>query len=250
MPWLRPLSVAYHDVYHRQTSLADGGREWIGSRDYFALVKLLRHELVMQPGRQLTPELLAYALCRNFGGQPRLTRHVLGTFHALCFSAASAHALTEREHERCAQLSERERGDGARDDDDDGPRGDSPFAAVALPPVVELVAANLAADSLTTRHLMLCTRNAAAVGLLRAARLLDDARTDVLFSSQFADDISELTLIRQVNLVKTAMALGRTIVLVNHDNLYEALYGGRGHWGRRVCGHWGRRSCGHWACGH
>ena len=31
-------------------------------------------------------------------------------------------------------------------------------------------------------------------------------------------------LLRQVNRVKMAMAEGKTIVLVNHDNIYEALY--------------------------
>ncbi|KAJ1621668.1 hypothetical protein T492DRAFT_886545 [Pavlovales sp. CCMP2436] len=195
MPWLRPLSQAYHHVYSNQSELSEGGRDWVGSRDYYALIKLLRLELG-HSGRELTPSLLAYALCRNFGGQPRLTRHVLGTF---ADQLAGAWFAGTAESKREA------------------------FTHVALWPVLKLIDANLKADSLTTRHLMLCTQNAAAVGLLRAAGMLNDSRTDVLFSSHFADE-SELTIIRQVNQVKTAMALGRTVVLVNHDNLYEALY--------------------------
>ena len=79
------------------------------------------------------------------------------------------------------------------------------------------------------------------------------AQVDVLFGSRFPEDISELQLVQQVcplpcpssppsprspphgppsaaarhsqvNRVKMAMAKGRTIVLVNHDNIYEALY--------------------------
>jgi hypothetical protein len=49
--------------------------------------------------------------------------------------------------------------------------------------------------------------------------------------SRFPDDVSELQLVQQINRVKTAMAKGRTIVLVNHDNIYEALYEcGPGDW--------------------
>ena len=46
----------------------------------------------------------------------------------------------------------------------------------------------------------------------------------MLFGSRFPEDLSELQLVRQVNRVKLAMATGATVVLVNHDNIYEALY--------------------------
>lgn len=36
--------------------------------------------------------------------------------------------------------------------------------------------------------------------------------------------MSELHLIQQINEVKNAMASGSTVVLLNHDNIYEALY--------------------------
>ena len=46
----------------------------------------------------------------------------------------------------------------------------------------------------------------------------------VLNTVVLQEDASELHLIQQINEVKTAMATGSTIVLLNHDQIYEALY--------------------------
>nr|ADD95859.1 hypothetical protein [uncultured organism MedDCM-OCT-S12-C54] len=88
---------------------------------------------------------------------------------------------------------------------------------------LELVRGNL--SDRASRHIMLLTQNAAALQLLFDGGLLREQEVDVLFGSRFPDDVSELQLVQQVNRVKMAMAEGRTIVLVNHDNIYEALYG-------------------------
>ncbi|KAL1512226.1 hypothetical protein AB1Y20_005488 [Prymnesium parvum] len=89
-------------------------------------------------------------------------------------------------------------------------------------PTQELVLGNL--QDRSSRHLMLLTHNAAALQLLFYGGMLKEDGVDVLFGSRFPDDVSELQLVQQVNRVKIAMAEGRTIVLVNHDNIYEALY--------------------------
>ncbi|KAL3927403.1 MAG: hypothetical protein SGPRY_002839 [Prymnesium sp.] len=75
-----------------------------------------------------------------------------------------------------------------------------------------------------SRNLMLLTRHAAALRLLFDSGMVDEGRAEVLFGSRFPDDVSELQLVRQVNRVKVAMGEGSTVVLVNHDNIYEALY--------------------------
>jgi hypothetical protein len=54
--------------------------------------------------------------------------------------------------------------------------------------------------------------------------LKNDGKTSVLIGSKFRDDASELHLVEQINQVKLAMANGHTLVLVDHDNIYEALY--------------------------
>ena len=67
---------------------------------------------------------------------------------------------------------------------------------------------------------MLLTTATAALQLLFACRLLDESEADVLIGSDFPEDVSELHLVQTVNRIKHAMAAGRTIVLVNHDNMH------------------------------
>ena len=89
------------------------------------------------------------------------------------------------------------------------------------PPTRALIAANLADPQ--ARHLMVITRQGAALKLLFGCGLLRRDRCDVLVASQFAGDASELALIQQINAVKRAMGAGRVVVLVNHDHIYESL---------------------------
>ena len=74
------------------------------------------------------------------------------------------------------------------------------------------------------RHLMVLTKNGSALKLMFSQGLLDATRTTVLIGSQFDDDMTELYLVTQINEVKLAMAEGSTIILLNHDNIYESLY--------------------------
>src|SRR5690606_34189920 len=89
-------------------------------------------------------------------------------------------------------------------------------------PVLECVRSNL--QSHDVRHLMLLTRNDTALSLLFGCGLLQQSQVDILVGSRFKEDLAELHLVQQINQVKQAMAAGRTIILLNHDNIYEALY--------------------------
>ena len=64
----------------------------------------------------------------------------------------------------------------------------------------------------------------AVVLLLLLLLLLGDTRDacTVLIGSDFEEDRA-LRLVQQINEVKRAMAAGRVVVLVNHDQIYEAL---------------------------
>ena len=46
----------------------------------------------------------------------------------------------------------------------------------------------------------------------------------ILVGSEFKEDKNELYLVTQINQVKQSMASGSTVILLNHDNIYEALY--------------------------
>ncbi len=71
---------------------------------------------------------------------------------------------------------------------------------------------------------MILTRNDFALPLLMQSGVLDYHNTVVLIGSKFSKDGGELQLVQQINAVKRAMSAGQTLVLVNHDNIYEALY--------------------------
>jgi hypothetical protein len=95
----------------------------------------------------------------------------------------------------------------------------SPMQAL---PVVQMIEENL--RDRESRHLMVLTQNSAAWSILRTLHLVDPQKTVLLVGSEFPEDASELQLIQQLNAVKRAMATGSTLVLLNHDNMYEALY--------------------------
>eukprot|EP01012_Entosiphon_sulcatum_P048333 TRINITY_DN6681_c0_g4_i1.p1 TRINITY_DN6681_c0_g4~~TRINITY_DN6681_c0_g4_i1.p1 ORF type:complete len:5149 (+),score=717.09 TRINITY_DN6681_c0_g4_i1:781-15447(+) len=175
---LEALAQAYHDTFANQS-----GRGFIGMRDYYCLVKLLRRHL--HTDVSLSSDVLSTAVLRNFGGRPDAA--------ALALRSFLRHAL-QRALSPCDQL----------------------------PTARQLIRANL--SDTTCRNLMVLTRYSAALPMLYGCKLLNPARTTVLVGSDFPDDQSEVFLIRQINEVKVAMATGATVVLVEHDNIYEALY--------------------------
>ena len=214
--WLSPLAKAYHEIYSQQN-----GRDFFGMRDYYHLIKLLRKTILISPNKyfinnQLSPDLLCFALCRNFGGKKELLEKVLDSFYNQCYNPNQIH-------------------DDDDDDDDENTMNDLTIQEIqknndhfdfkshfSPPPIIDLIHANLIDDS--TRHLMLLTKNSSALQLLFGCNLLDERTTKVLIGSEFEDDKTELHLITQINQIKLAMANGSTIILLNHDNIYEALY--------------------------
>lgn len=199
-PWLAPVSKAYHAVYTTQQ-----GREFIGMRDYYQLVKqLLRCS-------NLNDVELVFALCRNFGGLPDVLEHVITTFATSCQDDVKCTgALLSGDFETAQAEAEEEQPVQVR------------RFNLQLPSVHTLIRANLQDD--TGRHLMLLTKAGVALRLLVGSGLLDPANSSVLIGSHFEHDLTDLQLVQQINKVKLAMASGSTVVLLNHDNIYEALY--------------------------
>merc|ERR1712025_1201736 len=88
--------------------------------------------------------------------------------------------------------------------------------------VVDLVKQNF--GSRDARHLMLLTKNNAALGLLFDHKLLQHESTEVIFGSDFPHDQSDLQVMFNMQQVKLNMEAGRTCVLVYCEALYESLY--------------------------
>jgi hypothetical protein len=75
-----------------------------------------------------------------------------------------------------------------------------------MPQVKDLIADNLREPQ--ARHLMLLTKNTAALPLLFGSGLLDEGSTTVLIGSVFEEDQNELHLVRQINEVLLHRARG------------------------------------------
>ena len=92
----------------------------------------------------------------------------------------------------------------------------------AILPVMDLVRQNL--HSREARHIMLLTKNNAALGLLFDNGILSHKNAKVLFGSDFPLDQTDLQICLNIQRIKNCMAEGITIVLVHCDQLYESLY--------------------------
>lgn len=171
-------------AYHDVYNGQKEGKMMFGMRDYYALLKLLRRKMVDVKAR--------------FG----LTSEVLTLTVSRNFGGKASMLKWANKifHMKCLGF----------------PPAGGP------PPVRTLIADSL--RDVAARHLMLFTRDSAALDLLVGARLVDPAECTVMVGSSFKDDSAELELIQQINQVRHTMAAGRTLILVNHFNIFEALY--------------------------
>ena len=78
--------------------------------------------------------------------------------------------------------------------------------------------------STSARHLMLLTRNNAALSVVFDVGILAHRNTEVLFGSDFPADKTDLQALVNLQRIKNAMATGVTVVLVHCEALYESLY--------------------------
>jgi hypothetical protein len=202
--WLGPLAKAYLHIYTHQRDLLGTSRDFIGMRDYYSMLKYLRAKVAYG---ELTPELLASAVSRNFGGRPDSIKVFLPIFYEACFGEASS---TE------------DSGGGASESKGEKGIMEASRISKLVPPTTELVNANL--ESHSSRHLMILSQNETVLQLLFGCQIIDEATVSVLVGSRFKDDLEELHLIQQINKVKRAMAEGKVAVLLNNENIYESLY--------------------------
>jgi MoxR-like ATPase len=133
----------------------------------------------------LNKEILMTAVLRNYGGRPSELELVVDHFFREMLGAGSAHGV---------------------------PRA----------PVLDLVTQNIAEPE--ARHLMLLTRNNAALGLLFDHSVLAHDRSTVVFGSDFPLDKTDLQVCLNIQRVKNCMASGVTLVLVHCEMLFESMY--------------------------
>ncbi|XP_035676169.1 LOW QUALITY PROTEIN: E3 ubiquitin-protein ligase rnf213-alpha-like [Branchiostoma floridae] len=181
---LGSLAGAYTDLYRPQ--LKD--REYFGLRDFYSLIKMVSN-FSRTSGHPPSRAELEHAIKRNFSGRDDVDP--LQKFRKVL--------------ETCADQTLRPT------DPDCSPLG-----------LIKASLEGVHGDS-EGRYLLILTKNYAALALLQQ-ELLDPNSTVILFGSSFPQDQEYTQICRDINRIKVCMETGRTVVLLNLENLYESLY--------------------------
>ncbi|KAM4740057.1 E3 ubiquitin-protein ligase rnf213-alpha-like [Anableps anableps] len=74
------------------------------------------------------------------------------------------------------------------------------------------------------RYLLILTKNYAALQILQQIFLSHQIHPEIIFGSSFPKDQEYMQICRNINRIKICMETGKTVVLLNLQNLYESLY--------------------------
>ena len=186
IPFIQAFVCAYLELTKMQKR--DLTIQYFGLRDFYSLIKMLYH-ICRRENTPLNRKILRHAVERNFGGLVGINSFDI--------------------FQQCVYL---------EDIEDRGP-GCSPF---------ELIEANLISHQgpfySRNRYLLLLTENYAALDLIQQTQLIDKNDSRIIFGSSFPDDSQYSTICRNINLIKSYIETGRTLILTNLLNLYESLY--------------------------
>ncbi|XP_069374050.1 E3 ubiquitin-protein ligase rnf213-beta isoform X2 [Paralichthys olivaceus] len=159
--------------------------QFFGLRDYYSLIKML-FATVKSTQQEPDGGQLVEAILRNFSGQPE-------GFDPVVFFQEVLQNLTE----------------------------------IPRPSTLQMVKKNLDHDTnQESRYLLLLTTNNAALHSLQQQVFAkgDSTQPEIIFGSGFPKDQEYAQICRNVNRVKICMETGRTVILLNMQNLYESLY--------------------------
>ncbi|XP_078327262.1 E3 ubiquitin-protein ligase rnf213-alpha-like isoform X2 [Crassostrea virginica] len=162
-------------------------REFFGLRDFYSLIKMISG-IVSQTNDFPTPSEIAYAIRRNFGGLQGL----------------------DPVQEFAEYVPEME---GYQNDEDENASG---FALLRE-------CLEQKNDDRESRYVLLLTENYSTLNLLEQL-LTNNEDTQILFGSSFPKDQEYIEICRNINRIKVFMETGKTVVLLNLENLYESLY--------------------------
>ncbi|XP_029109785.1 E3 ubiquitin-protein ligase rnf213-beta [Scleropages formosus] len=159
--------------------------QFFGLRDYYSLVKMI-FAIVKESQQEPTDCQLAEAVLRNFSGQPE-------DFDPLNYFQDLFQNLSEIPHPSTLQMVEKNLDRCSREE---------------------------------SRYLLLLTTNSAALHILQQQVFARGRHPspEIVFGSGFPKDQEYANICRNVNRVKTCMETGRTVILLNMQNLYESLY--------------------------
>jgi len=200
--YLHALARAYSQTYHQQEH-----PDFWGLREFYSTVRSIN--VALQRRKQLTleeadagnveadadaaadasavtldSEVLLNSVLRNFGGRPHEMTRIIR-----CFFDELGLPLSDSWRETSIE---------------------------------SLVLQNIQEPD--ARHLMLLTKNNAALSLLFDREILRQEKTEIIFGSDFPLDQTDLQICLNIQRIKVCMAEGVTVVLVHCESLYESLY--------------------------
>lgn len=194
---LKPLASAYDEIYNQQRVKPD----FYGLRDFYSLVRDLHQSIQIRTNKRAAKgfkkltkkasnaefEALRRAVSHNFNGQGgEEFKKIFSIFlHKTKISASSPDKL-------------------------------------GAPSPLTVIKENLASDRV--RHLMLLTKNDAALQILMDFNLVAQDKAKILFGSDYANDQNDTYVCRMIQQIRMSMERGDTLILLHQDNLYESLY--------------------------
>ncbi|XP_064403130.1 E3 ubiquitin-protein ligase RNF213-like isoform X2 [Halichondria panicea] len=206
--YFAPLSEAYMNVCN---ICKKQKRQFFGLRDFYSLIKMLYWMCEKSGGHPLSWLQLNHAIRRNFGGLESKEINPLEEF---------SKAITDY-----------------FDDNQDFSGLDDKMLSILKPDCspLGLIKTSLYTKDTTThgenRYLLFLTENYAALDILkhyvRGEGANDSDLTSqpyILFGSSFPKDKGYTQVCRNINQIKICMETGRTVILLNLENLYESLY--------------------------
>lgn len=182
--YFAPFAKAYETVCQSQD------KEFFGLRDYYSLIKMVFAK-AKASNQGLSPQDIAHAVLRNFSGKDDI--------QALDIFTASLPEARFREEVSTVELIKQNIYSG-------------------------LQASRRGPDSAESRYLLVLTSNYAALQILQQTFFGEGQQPEIIFGSSFPQDQEYTQICRNINRVKICMETGKTVVLLNLQNLYESLY--------------------------
>lgn len=201
------LADAYLEITHKCAEDDPSGKigkykDFIGLRDFYTFVKLLDRNIRENEEGKLTQQDFNRAIMRSFGGMQDVdTRAIVGQ----SFWSMNQFLLS----------------------DFDGVDG-----MVRANPALELVRENLkdlpregrGGREPGGRHLMVLSENESGLDILLDEGIITNDDTELILGSAFPEDKTKLRTYHNINQIKEAMKVGKRVVLLHLEALYESLY--------------------------
>ncbi|XP_067936897.1 E3 ubiquitin-protein ligase rnf213-alpha-like [Watersipora subatra] len=192
--YIEPLAKAYLRICQAKKPDERDLTEFFGLRDFYSLMKMVTN---FATADTLSRNRIEHSVRRNFGG-----------FDPDDFDPMKIFS------EECPALKTLE-------SDQDGRPPVDPIGLIQS----SLSGVDTAAKGMESRYLLILTENLGVLSIiLDQFASQDQKQPEVVFGSRFRDDVSYTQICHNIYRIKTCMAMGRPVVLLNLDDLYESLY--------------------------